>query len=266
MRLRIGICLLAVFPAILISQTFEVATVKSSSPEPHGGGMRGGPGTQDPGLLTIENIPMFAILTRAFQVTFYQLTEWRQFGDRYDITARIPEGTTKEQGDAMLRNLLIERFHIAFHRETREIDAYDLVVSKGGSKLKPSDLPDATPVSTTGAPKTDSQGFPQFEGPGLQLKGGSEASLYLRARAQPLSALITRLSYQYDGPLVDRTGLTGQYDYTLHFVPPASCRPTTVEPCLDSALQDQLGLKLEKKKAPVEMLVIDHIDKIPTAN
>ena len=160
----------------------------------------------------------------------------------------------------MLQNLLAERFHLAVHHETKELQGYELVTGRGGPKLKPSTEtgPDVQP---TEAPKTDANGFPQLSAPGLVMmeavRGKAVVSL-LTARAQPLSALVEMLSKEFRLPVVDKTGLPAKFDFTLEFAPQA--------PDLISAVPQQLGLLLEPKKIPTDIVVIDRADRIPTQN
>jgi uncharacterized protein (TIGR03435 family) len=213
-------------------------------------------------------------LLRAYDVKTYQLTgpEWMS-AERYEIIAKVPPGTTKEQFNLMLQNLLAERFHLAVHHETKEIQGYELVKGKSGPKLKPSTEtgPDVEP---TEAPKTDANGFPQLSAPGLVMmegvRGKAVVSL-LTARAQPLSALVERLSNQFRLPVADKTGLTGKFDFTLEFAPQAPGAlpidsPDESAPNLVSAVPQQLGLRLEPKKIPTDIVVVDRADKIPTQN
>jgi len=235
--------------------------------------MRGGPGTADTGRIIFTNVTLMSVLLRAYDVKPYQATgpDWLS-SERYDITATIPPGATKEQFDLMLQRLLAERFHLALHHETKELQGYELIRGRT-AKLKPSDEvgPDVQP---TEAPKTDANGFPQLLAPGLvMLEGvrGTTVVSFLTARAQPLSALVEMLSKEFRLPVTDRTGLTGKFDFTLEFAPqaPAALPPdTTAEsaPNLISAIPQQLGLRLVPKKIPVDILIIDRADKIPTEN
>src|SRR5882724_6411524 len=120
--------------------TFEVATVKPSPPS-DGRGMRvgctGGPGTPDPGLWKCQNLSLSNMVTNAYNLKYYEITAPAWMNEvRFDITAKIPEGTTKEQFLLMRQNLLDERFKLMFHREKKEVPGYELVVAKNGPKLK----------------------------------------------------------------------------------------------------------------------------------
>jgi uncharacterized protein (TIGR03435 family) len=236
--------------------------------------MRGGPGTSDTGRIVFTNVTLMSVLLRAYDVKPYQATgpDWSS-SERYDITAKIPPGATKEQFNLMLQRLLAERFHLALHHETREVQGYELVGGKGGPKLKPSTEvgPDVQP---TEEPKTDANGFPRLSAPGLVMMEGLHGTAvvsFLTARAQPLSALVEMLIKEFRLPITDKTGLTGKFDFTLEFAPeaPGALPPEAPDesaPNLITAIPRQLGLKLDPKKIPVDILVIDRADKSPTEN
>ncbi len=119
---------------------FEVASVKPAPPPGDGRilvGGRGGPGSQDPSQMTFNNATVKMLLINAYNVKSYQVTgpSWIDT-ERYNIIAKVPEGTSKADGQVMLQNLLAERFKIVLHRETKELPLYELNVAKGGSKLK----------------------------------------------------------------------------------------------------------------------------------
>jgi uncharacterized protein (TIGR03435 family) len=256
---------------------FDVASVKPAPPQSAGrvrAGMRGGPGTSDPEQITFTNVTLLSVLLRAYNVKTYQLTgpDWLS-SERYEIVAKIPPDTTKEECNLMLQNLLSERFHLAVHHETKELQGYELIRVKTGPKLKSST--EAGPdVQPTEAPKRDANGFPQLSAPGLVIMEGVRGTAvvsFLTAKAQPLSALVELLSKEFRLPVDDRTGLTGKFDFTLEFAPqaPGSLTPDAANesaPNLISAVPQQLGLKLDPKKIPVDILIVDRADKIPTGN
>ena len=174
----------------------------------------------------------------------------------------------------MLQRLLADRFHLALHRETKELQGYELVRSKNEPKLKHS-TEDGPNVVPTEAPKTDAKGFPQLSAPGLVLMEGLRGKAvvsFLTARAQPIAALTELLSNEFRLPVTDMTGLTGKFDFTLEFAPqapgalPPENAPEESAANLVNAVPEQLGLKLEAKKIPVDMLIVDRADKIPTEN
>jgi uncharacterized protein (TIGR03435 family) len=126
---------------------FEVATVKLAAPLPRDGavlsaylGSHGGPGTADPGQMTIRYMTMKNLLILAFNVRALQLSgpAWldNADSDHYDIVAKVPPGASKDDAKVMLQNLLVERFGLAFHRETREVPGYELAIGRNGLKMK----------------------------------------------------------------------------------------------------------------------------------
>jgi bla regulator protein blaR1 len=258
--------------------SFEVASVKPAAPSSGGrvrSSMRGGPGTTDADRIIFTNVTLMSVLLRAYDVKSYQTAgpAWLA-SERYDITATIPAGATRQQFNLMLQRLLADRFHLALHHETRELHGYELVKGKTVLKLKQST--EAGPdVEPTEAPKTDANGFPQLSAPGLVIMEGVRGKAvvsFLTAKAQPLSALAELFSKEFRMPVEDKTGLTGKFDFTLEFAPeapgalPSDAPEESAAPNLISAVPRQLGLKLEPKTIPVDILIIERADKIPTEN
>jgi len=246
-----------------------------------GVGRQGGPGTGDPTRVTIRNYPLESLILDAYQVQTYQVTgpDWLignldNFGPtalRYDVDARLPEGTTKEQFQLMLQNLLAERFKLALHHETKELPVYDLVVAKNGPKLTPTPpTPPAPPAdpSRPAAPeprmKLGSDGYPVLGPEASMAIMGSRARM--RAVNETMAKFAGSLSAQLHMPVNDATGLSGAYDFTLSWELNEDAASASGEPTLPEALQLQLGLKLESKKGPTDILVIDRIEKVPTEN
>jgi uncharacterized protein (TIGR03435 family) len=264
--------------------SFEAASVKRATGQP-GGGMKGGPGTADPGQITWTNVTMRTVLLRAYGVKAYQLAapKWVDT-ERYEIAAKIPKDSTEERFGAMLRELVKERFQMAAHEEIRESPIYALVAGKNGSKLKEASAANAVPETTPAeqpAPgqrlRMGSDGFPMLAaGPGMFaiiLNG----SVRLTAQAQSIARLAELLSSRYlDRDVVDLTGLKGLYDFHLTFTPdsvlaalppgPDGARPETMSTDVFASLGEQLGLKLESRKGPVKIVVIDSLEKAPIEN
>ena len=173
----------------------------------------------------------------------------------------------------MLRRLLAERFHLLLHHATKELQGYELIIGRTAPKLK-SSTENGPDVQPTDSPKTDANGFPQLSAPGLVMMEGAHGTTvvsFLTARAQPLAALVEMLSKEFRLPVTDKTGLTGKFDFTLEFAPqaPGAVPPDSADesaPNLINAVPQQLGLKLEAKKIPVDILIIDRADRIPTEN
>ena len=263
---------------------FEAASVKVSTSQSARGSMRGGPGTSDPGRISFTNVTLFNVILRAYDVMAFQLSapDWVS-SRRYDIAAVIPAGASKEQCNRMLQALLADRFRLIVHHETRSLQGFDLVAVRGGSKLKPSAAASALESGTAdGPPKTDSEGYPELTGPGLIMMEGEKAGgviVFLTAKSQPLSALVHLLSREFQVPIDDRTELQGNFDFKLAFAPkpPGALPPPPspdsppdaaddVAPNLTTAVQQQLGLRLNARKVPAGVLIVDRADQTPTQN
>ncbi len=260
---------------------FEVASVRPTEAQARGQRgvtMHGGPGTSDPTRIEWTNVSVTLILRLALHAWPYQIVSPALVDSQsYDIAATLPPGTTKEQFNQMLLNLLEDRFHLTLHRETKETQGFELVVGKNGAKLREAALEasgdgDVMAADPSVPAKTDTNGFPVLDRQGVaiamnMIPGAKVPSVYLTARAQALAELVHMLGEQLGRPVVDKTGLTGKYDYTLEF--PAVESPDTQDeagPSLLTAIQEQLGLKLESKRVPLEMVIVDHSDKTPTGN
>jgi uncharacterized protein (TIGR03435 family) len=272
MRIPVAALLIAAATAQTPAQ-FEVASVKPSPP-PNGMFIRttfaGGPGTPDPGIFRCENCNLAMLVMRAYDLNNYQFSgpNWAD-STRFNISAKIPSGATKEQFQQMQQSLLADRFKLTFHREKKEMSQFVLTVTRSGPKFKeskPAEAPagDAPP----GPPKTDANGYPILppgRGPLMMVIGNGHATM--RSADESIAELADRLSNQLNRPVVDRTSLKGKYDFTLNWVMEGPGFSTGESgPTLFQALQDQLGLKLESQKGQVEILVVDHLEKNPTGN
>ncbi len=226
---------------------FEVASVKKAE----SGGPPGDiPRNMDtsPGHFAMRNVPMRYMMEWAYSLHDYELVgpDWIKGEERYDIFAKAPGPATDEEMRPMLQALLLERFQMKVHRETRQMAAYLLLPGKGAAKVTES--------------AADSQ-------PGLvpNKQGG------VTFRHFPISRLTFLLTRRMDHPVLDQTGLTGTYDYTLdlsglsEFSGPPNPDPNGMS--IFAAIQQDLGLKLElRKQQPIDLLVIDTANKVPTAN
>jgi uncharacterized protein (TIGR03435 family) len=188
---------------------------------------------------------------------------------RFDITARIPEGASKDQSLAMMRNLLEERFQMTVHRETKELPIFALLPDKAGVKLKTS----ATEAGDDNAIATiqrneGKDGFPVLApgAPGIVVETRNGRARISGFHAD-LAKLADFLSTQLGRPVFDQTGIAGTFDFAVYYRPEnATAEDTNPYPEIFGALREQLGLRLEARKGPVEMLVIDHSDKVPSGN
>jgi uncharacterized protein (TIGR03435 family) len=225
-----------------------------------------------PGTVILRGDPLKVVLMEAFNVKGYQIVgpSWLD-EDCFEIVAKMPEGATNDQIPAMLQALLAERFKLAAHKEDRPRPVYALVVDKGGPKFKEANLNfrrlgvRSGLVMFRAAP--DAQGF----------KG-----------ALTMATVAHFLSGSLDRPVQDFTGLKGTYDIDLAWMPdpgidrsPSAASFTAVTAALGdtrsdlpgaptatlfTAIRDSLGLKLESRSEPVEMLLIDHVERVPTGN
>jgi uncharacterized protein (TIGR03435 family) len=196
--------------------------------------------------------------------------------EKYDVAVNIPRGTTKEQYQRMLQNLLTERFQLVLHHETKVLPVYELVVAKDGPKLKESAATPNDDAPNPGQPgkiETDKDGFPLLPPgrPGFTSSFGPGALSHWTARQQPISALARSLSFPTAAgrQVIDKTGLTGKYDFTLVYdmrvagAPAADDDPSLI---VFDAVQKQLGLKLVDAKAPYDFMIIDRGNKTPAEN
>jgi uncharacterized protein (TIGR03435 family) len=252
----------AVIVALLVAVASAVSSAQSPSPstEPafdvvsvkpnRSGESRSGSTTLAGGGYMGTNLTLHQLVTEAYRLRPFQVIGgpgWIKI-DRFDINARAPEGT-KGRPDPMLRSLLADRFKLRTHTETKQDQVYALVVTRTDGRLGPKLTPSTKDCGTGAAC-------------GLNVNASSTAAT-LSGVAQPLSRLATALSgFGVEGIVVDRTGLTGNYDMELQWTPEmlrsaAAGTPAGDGPSLFTALQEQFGLKLESARGPVEYLVID---------
>ena len=252
--------------------TFEVASVKANKSGDGNGNMRALPG----GRVAATNMPVRPLITFAYMLAGYQLIGgpgWLTT-DRYDFIAKleesanavqpfIPGSTTPNAMQLALRNLLVERFKLRTHRETREMDIYALVMARPGGGpgpgLKPTTQDCSKPVE---APRP---GAPAPGAPGQPFCGISGTPGRIRFGGLPASSFATALAGPAGRMVVDRTGMTGSWDFELTFAPenrgPDAPPADPNAPSFFTAIQEQLGLRLESTKGPVDVLVIDSVEK-----
>ena len=319
--------------------TFDVATVKPAPPPTSADGKRmirmgpsGGPGTSDPGQINYQFMNLHQLIVLAYGVKNYQVTGPSSIdSDRFEITAKVPRGATKDDVKIMLQNLLRDRFGLKIHHDEKEMSVYGLVAAKNGSKLKesadqsdPSAAPptpppsDGGPSATAGPPAPPDPGAIKRGPDGMPIlpkgrPGGIMAAMVmtpngarmkLSGQQIQLSQLADSLSSQLDKPAVDLSGLNKRYDIALDFAPDMGAMQAKggmmlgpgpggpmgggggaavsgvgeqhpggrdADPSVDAAnlftaLQEQLGLKLEPRKAKVDLIVVDSSNKSPTEN
>jgi uncharacterized protein (TIGR03435 family) len=234
---------------------FEVATIKPTAPDYQGGRFIT---MQSVNRFVVKNFTLKTLVGAAYNLTPRAISggpAWID-SDRYDIVAATP-GTVRPNLDeqmSMLRKLLADRFKLTFHREQKQLSIYALTVAKSGLKLKESSAPPDTPPVLINRMFPDRVLLPARNATMVQL-----ASMMQRA--------------VLDRPVLDKTGLSGKYDFDLEWTPdetqfggqrPAATSEST-KPDLFAAIQQQLGLKLEATKGPVEVLVIGQVER-PSEN
>jgi uncharacterized protein (TIGR03435 family) len=240
------------------------------------------------GLLSAANFPLIQYMIFAYKLTPNQtrdavskLPKWAT-SDRYDIQARADGNPTKDQFRLMMQALLSDRFKLAVHFETQQLPVFALVLDKPGklgSQIQPHppELPCSTappPPGTPGPLPTVAGGFPEICGALTGVKASAPGRVRAGARNMAMPMLVTSLSaIGVDRPVLDKTGLTGSYDFVIEWTPEingplppgATFQPDPSGPTLLQALKEQLGFKLDSQTGPVDVIVIDHVEQ-PSEN
>jgi uncharacterized protein (TIGR03435 family) len=238
---------------------FDVASVKASDPAAaRGGGGHfafgmGGTGGNiqvAPASLTMRNVTLKNAIRWAYHITEYQVSgpEWLDSA-RYNINAKSAGPATEDQLQLMMQTLLADRFKLAAHQQTKEFQVFVLAPGKNGTKLQES----------------------KSEGESVILPQPNSMTVTIQRAA--ISQMIEMMTPLLGAPVIDETGLRGRYDITANLAkyasemqPGAGGAPPDPLSLISSALEGELGLKLEKRKMPLEQLVVDHIEKAPTEN
>jgi uncharacterized protein (TIGR03435 family) len=232
--------------------TFDVASIKLSQP---GIGLYSIKPLPGGGGYTAQNVPVKLMISLMYKVPMRQIIggpDWIDT-DRFDVEARADQPHSVDDLHLMFQNLLTDRFNLKFHKETKEGPVYALSVDKSGLKMKADGTGQALAI-------------PIIPGAGGSFNGTRVPMQYL--------CWWLGQQLQNDGrPVVDETGLDQSYDFTLSFMPrlPPNVSSDSLPPELQNlpsifdAVKQQLGLKLEASKGPIEYYVIDHVDK-PSAN
>lgn len=237
--------ILGLIPATLLAQApeFEVATIKMNQ---SGSGGSNFPVLRN-GVVSATNVSLLMLLQAAYDLSVVRITGPGWLGsDRYDLRGKSPQGVPDTEMMPMLRALLTDRFRISSHREMKEMSVYQMLVAKSGLKM--------TPFDGTNAPAS----------PPNRNRGG--AVIVGSGTMPQLAKMLTGASGR---PVLDDTGLEGRFNYVLTFTPPSVQSDTlsdSAPPDLFTALEQQLGLKLQPKKDSIEILVIDHAERVPIEN
>jgi uncharacterized protein (TIGR03435 family) len=216
------------------SAAFEVASVRLNKSDSHSSRFNSSKGS-----IHSTNVSLREFIKFGYGVKDYQVTgpDWLAT-QRFDIVAKAEAPVPDDQLMAMLQTLLAERFKLAIHRETKERTVYELVVGKNGPRLH------------------------EVEAGGQHSSGGRG---FLSAQKMSMSQLADSLSRTVSLPVLNMTGIKGAFDIELKWAPDDG-RDNANGPSLFTAVQEQLGLKLEQRKGPMEIIVVDHAEKVPTEN
>ena len=229
-------------------QAFEVASIKVSQI-----GKSGGEGSRrenvqiSPGTVNMRNVSLKTGIRWAYHVMDFQVSgpEWLA-NERYDIMAKAAGPAPDAELRLMLQTLLADRFKLAVHQQTKEMSAYVLIVGKNGPK------------------------FQESKEEGDSVLAPDQKTMTVVVKRTPLSQLVEMLGNVLRAPVVDLTELKGRYDITLalaKYIPDrSSTEPIDPVSIITRGLQDELGLKIEPRKMPIDLVVVDHAEKLPTEN
>jgi uncharacterized protein (TIGR03435 family) len=244
MRMLTAILWVGLTAAGVRAQTpqFEVATVKVSAPVPLGTSININLGTFRNGTLTMTNVTLSECLQFAYSIVSQDQIvgpDWIKSREtRFDIAAKASSDTNLDGARRMLRSLLADRLKLAIRNEQRPFSFVAVVPAKSGSKLTPAREGESQP--------------------------GSGAPGRIVGQQMPMSVLMSLLSRFENQLFVDQTGLTGRYQIKLEWVPEND--PTRNGPSLSEALEEQLGLRMERRRAPLDVIVVERAERIPTDN
>jgi uncharacterized protein (TIGR03435 family) len=222
---------------------FEAAFIRANTT---GSGSSSSNGTK--GQIVMVNQSLRRLVERAYNVKPFQVMgpDWME-NVHFDVTAKYPEDTKTSERPAMLRTLLEDRFKLATHSESKQLPGYALVIAKGGLKIKPVD---------PGPGGTNSQGENNLE--------------TLKVTSIALAELADFLARRLGSTVIDNTGETGRYTFEIHWVLDDSNGGAVDRGAGEfAAIQDAistLGLHLQATKVPVEVIVVDHVERTPTEN
>lgn len=279
MRIRIsrlaGISAICAVAAVAQTKLeFEVASIKPAAPDARGMFIRPGPG----GGVSITNMTLKEMIVIAWRIQPYQVSGGPEWLDsiHYDVIAKPENQSAQSELSQMLQTLLEDRFRLKLHRETKELPIYALVVARKDGKLGPGLTKSKEGSCTPPDPSKPPPLLKPGERPTLGC-GGSMVSLRGMTAVSVPIANLTGLSRLLGRTVIDKTDLTGNFDISVEWTPdealtvreqPGAQPPSTSDrsgPSIFTALQEQLGLKLESQKGPVEIFVIEGAEK-PSEN
>jgi uncharacterized protein (TIGR03435 family) len=241
---------------------FEVASIKPA-PQPSGNHVGI---TADGARVDIGNWSILQLIVKAYRIQFYQVVGPEWLGRiRLDIQATLPQGSSQKEIPEMLRSLLAERFGLAVHAGTKEVRGFGLTVGKGGVKMKAA-LPEPGAKEEVNIMDELSGSGEAFGTSGKLLPNGD---MHLEFQKMPMRALAVFLSSDLLAPVTDLTGLEGNYHVTLEFDPMTAANQSFVRENSSGDLitaVTQLGLRLERQMVRCDVLVVDHVEQVPTAN
>ena len=252
---------------------FDVASIKPAAPGQRGRFIRSMPG----GHVNVTNMPLKDLIQMAYKIQPFQITGGPPGldSDAWDINAKPDSDPGPNQMPLMLQGLLADRFGLKFHRETRDMQIYVLVAANEKGKPTPGLALAKEGGCTVPDPSKPPPPPEPGKGPTLFCGGMFMGLNQMHAQAVPLANLIPMLSRTLGRTVIDKTGITAKYDINLEWTPdpgqnepdaiaPPGVPPPTFDPngpSIYTALQEQLGLKLESQKGAVEVFVIDHAEK-----
>ncbi len=262
---------------------FEVASIKPNASGDNRVMMQRAAG----GRVNASGFSLKMLMRNAFRIQDFQIIGGPAWiaSDRWDIQAKSEENATPAQVDEMLQTLLADRFGLKYHKETRELSTYALVVGKNGPKLEPAkaDAPEAPTVVPFGRGQGLGERGQVAVGRGQVVVGGSGGQMQIAGGGMSMAQFAQLLGNNLGRTVIDKTGLTGLYDIKLTWtpepgqglMPPGAPVPGSGDrgasspdgplPSIFTAIQEQLGLKIDSTKGPIEVLVIDRVEK-PTGN
>jgi uncharacterized protein (TIGR03435 family) len=233
---------------------FKAASIKPAVPHEISGcigTMCGGPRTNNPAFSYL-GAQLVSVLGWAYGIPAFHIfggPSWLTDPSNshgFDIIATVPSGTTDEQFKVMLQNLMVDRLGLKVHYETRNLPINTLTIATGGPKLE--EMPQTHPSG------------------GLNGRSGNHQFTLSAEGVVPIATLVIALQQSLNEVVVDKTGLTGMYKFSLEWSDAPAAGGAPQSPTLADALEQSLGLKLEKGTKDFDVLVVDHVERVPTGN